>query len=162
MWVALPTASPATASCVSFSFQLSATPGWAPTTGEAACDLACGDYSGLLSNARILATSFAGLANSHSSLGLPLLASPVVLTFLEPGLSLSLEVGVLEAETRVTGSPYYRPMNIVASLCPLFGVLSLAQTGVRESSEQSGEWTLTQGPACPGVCSAGPGFWEAA
>lgn len=59
-----------------------------PTTGEAACDLARGGCSGLLSRARILANSVAGLADSHSFLGCLLLASPALL--LEPGCGRSV------------------------------------------------------------------------
>lgn len=43
--------------------------------------------------------------------------------------------------------PDDRPMNMEESLRPQLG----AHTGAWESSEQSREWTLTQGPDCPGV-----------
>jgi hypothetical protein len=115
-----------------FPFSLTAfsppSPGWAPTTGEAAaCDLARGGCSSLLSSARILATSVAVLADSHSFLGCLLLASPALL--LEPGCSLLqlakpvFDIGSWGFRSRDLCVWFSQPTG----LCPQFGAHAVSR-----------------------------------
>lgn len=133
-----------------------------PTTGEAACDLARGGCSGLLSRARILANSVAGFADSLFP-GLP----PVGVTCTSPrarlrsvgrsaagGLALTSEVGVLEAVLCVCFSQ-------TTGLCPRFGAHAVS-CPERSLSGAEQRMDSDPGPDCPGVCRARPGFWEAA